>query len=283
MSNYSYKTPDPEKYLSAIKLLVKKQAPKEVSDSIQKCRRIFINTTSSFSGQRWNAYSTSIVFYFSPEDWIDLTESQEGQLASICDRLMPKEAGYDVNSVEFSTDLEVMTSEDVDIEKDIADSIDNNVDGDQISEVLGEIKENGLRLSKLYLYLYLTENILRKYIDKKASGAHGVNYFQILNVGRDIKNSIQNRKEQEEKKKWLSLRGDSEVYYLDFKDLGTLIRNNWEIFKPDFPTQDWIAVKIDEMYDCRNLIAHNSNVGKHEAELISLYFKSIVKQLSKKY
>ncbi|CAH1213252.1 hypothetical protein PAECIP111893_03655 [Paenibacillus plantiphilus] len=69
-------------------------------------------------------------------------------------------------------------------------------------------------------------------------------------------------------KKWLSVRGDSKLFYLDFKDLATIINNNWDIFKDYFPSQDFIIPKIKEMADCRNLIAHNSLIDETERNVI---------------
>jgi hypothetical protein len=74
-------------------------------------------------------------------------------------------------------------------------------------------------------------------------------------------------------------RGNNPLFYLDFKDLGTLILNNWESFKTYFPNQAWISAKIEELAHCRNLVAHNSYLGKHERDVIRVNFDSIVKQI----
>jgi len=89
------------------------------------------------------------------------------------------------------------------------------------------------------------------------------------------------RKDQEEKNAWLSIRGESDLFYMDFKELGDLILNNWDTFKDSFPDQAWIKSKIDELGNCRNLIAHNSYVGEHERNVINVNYRSIIKQLSK--
>jgi hypothetical protein len=67
---------------------------------------------------------------------------------------------------------------------------------------------------------------------------------------------------------------------LDFDDLADLIRNNWALFEDDFPTQEWITSKISELAKCRNLVAHNSYLGKDERDLIRVIFIQILKQLS---
>lgn len=86
-------------------------------------------------------------------------------------------------------------------------------------------------------------------------------------------------KKEEKQNKWLPLRGDKDIYYLDFIDLAKLIQNNWEFFKTYFPSQGWISTKIDELYKVRGLIAHNSYAGDDEKDMVALYYKQIVKQI----
>ncbi len=51
------------------------------------------------------------------------------------------------------------------------------------------------------------------------------------------------------------------------------------MFEKYFGTQDFILPKINEMADCRNLIAHNSYVGKTERDLLKSYYNSILMQI----
>lgn len=66
---------------------------------------------------------------------------------------------------------------------------------------------------------------------------------------------------------------------MDFKELGDIIINNWGVFSIYFPDQAWIRTKIEEMGNCRNLIAHNSYVDDHDRDVIRLNFKGIMRQL----
>ena len=98
-------------------------------------------------------------------------------------------------------------------------------------------------------------------------------------MSNELKRKVTTRIEQEQKNKWLSVRGDPELFYLDFKDLGAIIQNNWDLFAPYFPDQIWILSKINELAECRNLVAHNSVIGDHERDVIRVNFNSILKQL----
>lgn len=127
-------------------------------------------------------------------------------------------------------------------------------------------------MSKAYEYLYCIENLLRVFIDKHPNRDQ-------ISIPPSVKKVIDDRKNDESKHRWMAVRGDSELFYIDFKDLSGIIISNWEIFKNNFPTQGWIVAKIDDLYRCRNLIAHNSYIDKHELDLIKANFNSIARQL----
>jgi len=134
-------------------------------------------------------------------------------------------------------------------------------------------------MAQVYLCLYCVENSLRSFIELVARDKLGDDYFDQLTLNKDIKEKIASRKTQESTNRWLRLRGDSEIFYLNFEDLGTIIRNNWNIFSKYFPNQNWITTKIEDLAKCRNLVAHNSFVGDHERDLIRVYYTSILRQL----
>lgn len=78
---------------------------------------------------------------------------------------------------------------------------------------------------------------------------------------------------------WISLRGDSDLFYLDFRDISGIISSNWEVFENDFPSQNWICAKLEDLTRCRNLIAHNSFIDNQEFNLIKVHFNLISRQL----
>lgn len=127
------------------------------------------------------------------------------------------------------------------------------------------------------------ENSLRLFIEMVAKEKYGDEYFSKLNITTSLRNTISSRKIKASEKKWLSVRGNSDLFYLDFKDLGTLINSNWDIFKEYFSSQDFIIPKLNEMAECRNLIAHNSYISQTERNLIKSYYNSIIMQISEKF
>lgn len=144
-----------------------------------------------------------------------------------------------------------------------------------------EVRKKGKEMTGVYYVLYCIENSLRIFIENKFKEKFGDKYFEKIALPASIKKSIQIRKDQEAINAWLCIRGDSDLFYMDFKELGDLISNNWDTFKDSFPDQAWLKSKLDELGSCRNLVAHNSYVGEHERDVINVNYKSIIKQISK--
>ncbi len=127
-------------------------------------------------------------------------------------------------------------------------------------------------MSMAYQYLYCLENLLRLYIEEHPSREN-------IRIPASCQKNADIRKEDEMKHKWASLRGNSILYYLDFKDLCGILTHNWDFFASEFPSQTRILGKMDDMSRCRNLIAHNSYLQNEEQALISATFNLITRQL----
>lgn len=176
---------------------------------------------------------------------------------------------------------------DIDEDDDIIADLENqvkNTSNNILSKILPEdVIQKGHEMSEAYIYLYSVENSIRLFIEIIAKENFGDDYFDSLTITTALRNTISKRKEKAQQNKWLSVRGDNDLFYLDFKDLGVLIDNNWNIFKDYFNSQSFIIPKLNEMAECRNLIAHNSYIRKTERDLIKSYYNSIIMQLSQKF
>lgn len=279
--DYTYTPPDESLYFKAILTTLNKRGYSRLHNQLKNAR-CSIRVSSSFSRKRWNATYTTIVFQMPLEEFdkFDTGDEKSKQvLISICDDLMPPEAGLDVMDVEFSLALETLRGTKT-LESDLAQISTQLAQVSTQFALPSDIMEKGRQMAEVYLYLYTLENYIRLFVHTVSSQHYGPDYFSKLTIPRSIGGAITLRKEQEAKNQWISIRGDAELFYLDFKDLGTLILNNWDIFRMYFPDQAWISSKIDELANCRNLVAHNSFVGDHERDVIRVNFRSIVRQLT---
>lgn len=235
-------------------------------------------------GGRTDAKAVYVTFFVNPLN-LEALEISDIKLVlkELCDNLIPSEVGFDIKSVNFEMDL----SSDYELEDDLIvdlESQSDRISGKVLAKILPQdIKEKGYYMSEIYTYLYAIENSLRLFIEEIFKEEFGDEYFEHINVSSSLRNTISSRVEKSEQNKWLSVRGTSKLFYLDFKDLAALINNNWDLFKNYFPSQDFILPKLQEMAECRNLIAHNSLVGETERNILKTYYNVILKQISSAY
>lgn len=286
MSDFTYSIPfSNDKLLAGIIYQLKRENLYDIVNLLKGCNvEVEEGGYSHYNGGgRWNAYSAYVNFYVNPAN-LDLLDKQEikVKLTDICDSLIPANVGFDVKETYFKLDL----TKDLELEDDLILDLERNTNAISariINEILPEdIKIKGYHMAEVYTYLYAVENSLRLFIEKVCTEKYGEQYYTHITIPRALQNTIQVRTENAESKKWLSIRGN-ELFYLDFKDLGNLIDNNWDLFKLYFPTKDFIIPKLSEMADCRNLIAHNSYIGDTERNLMKTYYNVILKQISAYY
>lgn len=208
----------------------------------------------------------------------DLGEGEMKALREACNLAMPSDTGLDVMEVDVGPSLGTATGG-PNLESTLAQDV-ALLDGSTADARLpADLVARGKAMAEVYLYLYTVENTLRLFIINVGQGAFGDDYFDKLVISTTTRKMVEGRKEQERKTSWLSIRGDSPLFYVDFDDLASILQANWELFKGYFPDQQWIVIKIKELSNCRNLVAHNSYVGDHERDVIRVNFRSIALQL----
>jgi hypothetical protein len=279
--NFTYKAPNTEKYLQALLKLLKSKGETLLYDILRNSKCV-IDSSSSYSRSRWNAYYTTIYFHVPTNDFdnLDIDEESRSRLTEYCDKIMPRNVGFDVMQVEISPSIDSEFSNSISALEDDLEEFSHSFGETENFYIPDDVLTKGKEMMKVYLYLYVIENYIRLFIEQVCSRVYGPEYFSKLNLTKTIKDTINGRKRSEEKNRWVSIRGDSELFYLDFIELATLIQNNWDIFKGFFPDQSWISSKLSELYSIRNLVAHNSYVSEHERNILQVNFRSIVKQLN---
>lgn len=284
MSDYTYELPfSNDKFMKGILLMLKKENKYDLASMLKGASVQVKKGGYSYYDGHWgrsDALAAYVTFFVNPE-YLDVLENDENKniLGQICSNLIPPNVGFDVKSVSFTMDL----SKDFELEDDLIADLEKNVNSISyrvIGELLPEdIRVKGYQMAEAYTYLYSVENSLRLFIEKVAREKYGENYFDSLIITNALKRTIQERMRNAAEQKWLGVRG-TELFYLDFKDLGAVINNNWDIFKKYFPSQDFILPKLNDMAECRNKIAHNSYVNDIERNLMKTYYNVILKQIS---
>lgn len=153
------------------------------------------------------------------------------------------------------------------------DFIMEGIDSKKYSEIIQNFPVAGT----CYKWIHNTENILRKFIIKILDDNGLPSDASIF--GSDLNQKLESRKRKEAQKTYIPIRGGHDIYYMDFKDLNRYFTKYWTIvFYNIFESQSWITDKIKELYDIRNLVAHNSfNLNKDTSDLVKVYCKQIIK------
>jgi len=150
------------------------------------------------------------------------------------------------------------------------------------SEIPADFFEMANGMTEIYYNLFLFENFLRVFIENVAKEKYGENYWKKLSINKNIKDKINKRKEDEKNKRWLSVRGDSFLFYTDLIELKTIFISNFSLFQKFFPKESWITSKLEDLYDLRNKVAHNSYLTETERQTVETYVNNIYAQLKVK-
>lgn len=272
---YTYKLPKDRELFEGVKIMIKAMPSSEVNNELIKLLDIAnweIQETGLYCG--WNRLGIVVYLNIPIQVYIGI-ESQkdtlESHLMEICNKVIPTVAGYSVEEVVISSILGAT--------KDPIEEIMKIVPDDNYLSISNDLIEKGKRMANAYVALYALENHIRNYIDTKLTEKIGADYIISIAIPKKLKQGIETRKSQEQSKKWLPLRGDNDLYYLDFIDLADVIANNWDYFKDDIPSQEWIKIKMQDVYDIRCLIAHNSYISDDNIQLLESTTKQIISQL----
>jgi hypothetical protein len=212
-----------------------------------------------------------------------LNRTQLEEIVSKCEE-MGYEARIEKGSIQITNRSKPSDSSDFDEEdKSLGETLDevtSSLSNELIRSLLpDDLKKNGENMGEAYVFLYCVENSLRLFIDATLRQEYGADYFGRIRANKDIRKKVVARRKAEKENQWLPVRGQVEIFYLDFGDLGNIIQSNWNSFSHFFPTQNWITQKIDELSSIRNLVAHNSMISKTERDLIRVYYSQIMRQI----
>jgi len=285
MTNFTYEIPNEGKFLEAVLLSLKRKGCNDIV-SLLKGSKCTITHAGQFSYKVWDHYWTTVNFEVPMSRYEEVVKRATPEIRetirSVCDEVMPARSGLDVMEVNFAISLEDVP-ENEDLTTDL-ERTTKELPAELRSEIIPEdLKEKAQQMSKAYIYLYCVENALRAFIEKIGKEKYGDDYLKNMKLNADMTRKIDYRKKSKEKIKWLSARGDSDIFYLDLEDLGTIIRNNWDVFDPYFPSQEWIVTNVNEIAECRHPVAHNSYLEEHERDVIRIDFAKIIRQIGKAF
>ncbi len=147
-----------------------------------------------------------------------------------------------------------------------------NLDADIVKRLPFELLDEELlniakRMATVYTVISSFENSVRIFVSKKLLEEIGENWWESC-VPDSIKKKTKSRKEQEEKIRWHTQRGDNLVNYLEFGDLKSIIIKKWDYFEPHLMEQEWVTSIFKPLERSRNVLMHGGELDKPDIERI---------------
>lgn len=139
--------------------------------------------------------------------------------------------------------------------------------------------ENAYKMGQVYVAIHCLENSVRNLIRTVLKDKLGEQWWDKAASSR-MKQKFISLKNREAKNKWLTSRGADELNYIDWGDLVTLIRKYQDYFASYIGDINFVVLRLGELENLRNVIAHNGLLPDEEITRIELYFKDWCKQVS---
>jgi Swt1-like HEPN len=133
-------------------------------------------------------------------------------------------------------------------------------------------------MAMVYMAITAFENSVRKFISNILLEKLGENWWDTA-ASANMKKKVEARQMEEEKVRWHTPRGASQITYTDMGDLANIMRNNWMHFEPHIPSIEWASAVLDVIEKSRNVIMHSGYLGREDVERIGINIRDWIKQV----
>lgn len=141
-----------------------------------------------------------------------------------------------------------------------------------------DIRRQAMLALPAYLAFFCLENAVRELVIERMTDTFGNDWWGTC-ASSDLRKRVEQRQDKEGNNRWHIRRGAQEIYYTDFGDLLTIIRNNWTQFEDLFPDQNWLANRLTELEASRNIIAHSNTLDDRELLRVKMYLQDWTRQV----
>jgi hypothetical protein len=149
-----------------------------------------------------------------------------------------------------------------------------------INELDEDLVTQAQKMAIVYTAICAFENTIRRFVSKKLLENKGENWWNEC-VSEKIRVKAESRRDEENKIRWHTPRGDSIINYTEFGDLLTIIRlsDNWPFFEPHLYSIEWADQIIKTLERSRNVIMHSGELVNQDIERIGMYIRDWLNQV----
>jgi len=139
--------------------------------------------------------------------------------------------------------------------------------------------DESVPMTSAYKILFKLENHLRRFIEKKLKESLGINYW-VDGISQGLRDKVDKFKTEESNYPWKISDTKSNMEYLQFQDLARIIKNKQEIFQPIFSDIAQIELRLNELENIRNAIAHTRTLSSESITRLEQYNQDLLKLTS---
>lgn len=140
------------------------------------------------------------------------------------------------------------------------------------------LRNDALRMARLYSILYCFENSVRDLIRSRLSEPD-LDWWNSAAVSRKVRDGAESRMKDAEDNSWLEGESKDVLGFVDFGGLCDIIIQNWPEFEDLIPSQHWLKQRFDELERARNFIAHHRMLSEAEFNRLEMYVNDWNRQI----
>jgi len=133
-----------------------------------------------------------------------------------------------------------------------------------------QMRNAALQMTRIYALMYCFENSVRELITDRLFEKYGANWWE-EKVPSAIKTFAKSRQDAAKAETWLEGQKQDPLGFVDFGQLGAIIKQNWTDFEDLITSQHWLTQRMDELEKARHFIAHNRLLLPGEFQRIDMY------------
>jgi len=134
------------------------------------------------------------------------------------------------------------------------------------------------KMSAVYIAIASFENMIRELISNRLLEEKGADWWDTC-VPNAIKKRAEQKIKDEERIRWHGTRGMSPIYFIELKDVTSIIQNNWPNFEDLLPDIEWVRHIIRTIERSRNVIMHSGQLSMDDIERVGMIIRDWIRQI----
>lgn len=134
------------------------------------------------------------------------------------------------------------------------------------------------RMATVYTAIAAFENSVREFVSKKLIDEKAEKWWEEC-VSEKVRKKAESRKEDEERVRWHSQRGEAPINFTDFGELISIILQNWDLFEPHLESIEWVKQMLKTVERSRNVIMHSGQLQSEDIERVGSCIRDWIRQV----